>query len=447
LILSLLYMVFVAFVLPRIGHARRAGLRRRGAVVIAAMLATASGSEVRGDAAAAFSHGVGVHRPLNWASISPADPALYIWPPFATAEHAVADGLVARLRPGGFDFVRLTVDPGPFLQMTGKRRQELDMILRDTIRRFRSQGLGVLVNFHGNSQVAAVRPEVVFADSAAPLFAAYVAMVGHTARLLADLKDSGVALEPVNEPPAGYDDETTAQWQSMMEALYRAAREQAPELLIVVTGAQGGSRRGLMRLDPAPFRDGNVLYSFHYYEPHILTHQGVESHVPEDTEVWRYLQALPFPANGEDRGSVIAAVQRRIAADTTLAGSERERLSGIAERAVGAYFREGWSDADINAAFDQVAAWAARHGIDSNRILLGEFGATRIAPPNPPHDVVRATWLRDVRCAAERRRFHWAVWELNGGGGMAVVDPAAPERLDRGTLDALGLTAGQECRS
>ncbi|MGO4717356.1 glycoside hydrolase family 5 protein [Bradyrhizobium sp. 2TAF24] len=445
MVLSLLYMVFVAFVLPWIGRARRACFRRRGAVVIAAIMAVVSGSEVRGDAAA-FSRGVGVHRPLNWASVSPADPMLYLWPPFATADHAVSDSLIGRLRSGGFDFVRLTVDPGPFLQMTGRRRQELDVVLRDTIRRFRGHGLGVLVNFHGNSQVAAVRPEVVFRDSTAPLFTAYVAMVGQTARLLAELKDPGVALEPVNEPPAGYDDETAARWQSMMEALYRAARGQAPELLIVVTGAQGGSRRGLMRLDPAPFRDGNVLYSFHYYEPHILTHQGVESHEPEDTEIWRYLQGLPFPASSGDRAGAVVAVQRRIAADTTLAGGERQRLSGIAERAVGAYFSEDWSDTSIHAAFDEVAAWAARHAVDPHRILLGEFGATRIAAPNPPHDAMRASWLRDVRCAAERRRFRWAIWELNGGGGMAIVDPLAPERLDGATLVALGLFPGLGCR-
>ncbi|MEW6643453.1 MAG: cellulase family glycosylhydrolase [Pseudomonadota bacterium] len=415
---------------------------------MAAVLAAALDSPGRADAIAPFSHGVGVHRLLNWASISPADPTLYIWPPFASAEHAVADSLIARLRPGGFDFVRLTVDPGPFLQMTGKRRQELDVILSETIRRFRGQGLGVLVNFHGNSQVAAVRPEMVFDASATPLFAAYVAMVEHTARLLAELKDPGIALEPVNEPPAGYDNETTVRWQSMMETLYHAARGQAPELLIVVTGAQGGSRRGLMRLDPAPFRDdGRVLYSFHYYEPHILTHQGVESHAPEDSDIWRYLQALPYPASSGDRGRVLATVQHRIAADPELSDSARERLSQVAERTIGAYFQEGWSSAAVDAAFGEVTAWASRHGIDPSRILLGEFGATRIAPPNPPHDAVRAAWLHDVRCAAEQRRFRWAVWELNGPGGMAVVDPAAPERLDGTTLMALGLTAGQECRS
>lgn len=449
-IVSQLYMVFVAFVLPGIGPARRAcrAWRMAAGAILLAMAAIGTASA---DTSASFRHGVGVHRPLNWASVSPADPTLYVWPPFATAEHAVADGLIARLRPDGFDFVRLTVDPGPFLQTTGKRRQELDVVLATTIRRFRSQGLGVLINFHGNSQVATVRPEVVFGDHGGPLFAAYVALVGHTARLLADLKDPGVALEPVNEPPAGYDEGSAANWQRMMEALYRAARQQAPDLLIVVTGAQGGSRRGLMRLDPAPFRDGNVLYSFHYYEPHILTHQGVESRSPEDSEIWRYLQALPYPATAADRPAVIAAVQGRIDKDPELSDVDRVRLSRAAARGIDGYFKQEWKAATIAAAFDEVVAWSARHGIDPGRILLGEFGATRIAPPNPPHDAARAAWLRDVRCAAEQRHFRWSIWELNGSGGMAIVEPHAPERLDRTTLDALGLDTAaasmRECHS
>ncbi|MFX9097170.1 hypothetical protein ABTN72_19120, partial [Acinetobacter baumannii] len=66
----------------------------------------------------------------------------------------MSDELITAVHASGFDFVRLTVDPGPFLQMTGERRDALDTILRTTIQRFRARQLSVIVNFHSNSQVA-----------------------------------------------------------------------------------------------------------------------------------------------------------------------------------------------------------------------------------------------------------------------------------------------------
>ncbi|WP_425994576.1 glycoside hydrolase family 5 protein [Afipia sp. DC4300-2b1] len=402
------------------------------AMIIAAMTVTTAYAV---DGAKTFQRGIGVHRPLNWASVSPLDSSLYTWPPFATAEHYVPDELITAVQASGFDFVRLTVDPGPFLQMTGERRDALDTILRATIQRFRAQRLSVIVNFHSNSQVAQYRPEAIFVGAERPLFTAYAAVVSRTARLLANMNDPNVALEPVNEPPAGYDTATAGRWQTMMEALYRAARQEAPRLTLVVTGAQGGSWRGLGLLDPAPFRDENVIYSFHYYEPHLFTHQGVESSEPRE-RFWRDMQALPYPAIKGEESSAIRAVQDRIAADPAFSAADKARQSIAAKAAIATYFSEGWDAKVIDAAFDSVAAWATRNNIDTRRILLGEFGATRNSTAG---DQARATWLLDVRCAAERRTFRWSIWELNGSGGMAIVDRANESRLDRTTLDALGL--------
>lgn len=406
------------------------------AIVCAAMIVTAAHAV---DSVKTFQRGIGVHRPLNWASVSPLDGSLYAWPPFATADHFVSDELIAAVHAAGFDFVRLTVDPGPFLQMTGERRDALDTILLTTIQRFRARNLSVIVNFHSNSQVAGYQTETIFVDADKPLFTAYMAAIARTAQLLADMKDPNVALEPVNEPPAGYDTATAARWQTMMEALYRAVRREAPRLTLVVTGAQGGSWRGLALLDPAPFRDENVFFSFHYYEPHLFTHQSVESSEPRE-RFWRDMQALPYPAIKEAESSAIRAVQDRISADPAFSAVDKVRQSIAAKAAITAYFREGWNAKVVEVAFDSVAAWASRNNINTHRILLGEFGATRNSPvSNSAGGRARAAWLLDVRCAAERRKFRWSIWELNGTGGMAIIDRADESRLDRTTLDALGL--------
>lgn len=387
-----------------------------------------------------FRHGVGVHRLLNWASVSPSDRTSYAWPPFASSEHVVSDVLIARVAAAGFDFVRLTVDPGPFLQMTDEKRDGLDRTLLATIQRIRSHGLSVLVNFHSNTQVPQYAPDMILAIRDTALFRDYLQLIARTAGLLDSLNDPGVALEPVNEPPAGYDDASTAQWQSMMEDIYRAARAKARRLLIVVTGAQGGSRTGLTRLNPRPFLEGNVLYSFHYYEPHIFTHQGVVSSEPQ-ASFWRYLSNLPYPYDRRDERAVLREVEKAIAEDARPSPVEKSRLMAAAKHGIERYFQEQWQNQKIEAAFDEVASWAARYGIDQHRIILGEFGATRSYSGTQSINAdARASWLQDVRSAAERRDFHWSVWELNGSGGMAIAGPT-PDRLDLQTIRALGLAS------
>jgi len=418
---------------------------RRLVVVAAAAIGAALVWTTAAVAEAAFRHGVGVHRPLNWADLVPGDRGRYAWPPFAGAEHEVSDALIDGIRAAGFDFVRLTVDPGPFLQMKGVRRGRLDALLGAQIRRFRARGLAVLVNFHSNSQVRAYRPELIFAEESAPPFKQYLAAVARTAAYLAAMRDPAVAFEPVNEPPYGYDSGTAARWQRMMEALYRAARAAAPELTIVVTGAQGGSRRGLALLDPRPFGAGNTLFSFHYYEPHLFTHQGTQAS-DGDARVWRYILDLPYPPQPDQRRATIGQAEARLAGDTGLSGQDRARLSAMMRSVIGSYFDAGWNAGSIGAAFDEVADWASGYGIGTDRILLGEFGATRVAGQGSA--TARAAWLRDVRCAAEQRRFAWSIWELNGPGGMAITDDLDRNGIDPMTRNALGLAAAPaaDCR-
>ena len=388
-----------------------------------------------------FRRGVGVHRLLNWASISPADPTSYTWPPFASSEHVVSDVLIARVATAGFDFVRLTVDPGPFLQMAGEKRDGLDRILLVTIQRIRLRGLSVIVNFHSNTQVPQYAPEIILGNRDTALFSEYLQFIVRTAGLLGSLNDPGVALEPVNEPPAGYDDASTARWQRMMEDIYHAARAKASDLLIVITGAQGGSRTGLTRLNPTPFLGGNVLYSFHYYEPHIFTHQGVASSEPQ-ARFWRYLNSLPYPYDRGDSRAVLHDVEQAIVEDAGPSPVDKRYLIATAKHEIERYFQQQWQHQKIEAAFDKVASWASRYGIDPRRILLGEFGATRnYRGAQPINANARAAWLHDVRSAAERRGFHWSVWELNGSGGMAIAGSVAPDRLDLRTIRALGLTS------
>jgi hypothetical protein len=409
--------------------------------VSAALIGAVSASGTAGAAgeAAMFRRGVAVHNMLNWASVAP-DRARYVWPPFEGAAHAVPDALIGNIRGAGFDFVRLTVDPGPFLQFAGHERDRLDRILAGAVRRFLDHDLAVIVDFHPNEQVAGYAPVKLVQGVDDPLFRRYVRMVGRTARVLAGLASRRLALEPMNEPPYGYDPATTQRWQIMLELLHAAVRHEAPDLAVVLTGAHGGDRAGLVALDPRPFAGSNVRYSFHYYEPHDFTHQGVETAQP-NARHWRFFPGLPYPA----KSVAPAEAWRRIEDNLLLAdlsAAERRQATLETRRKFLAYMAEGFDRARIVRDFDAVAAWASRNDIPPRAILLGEFGVVRSYGRYRGADAAsRAAWLGDVRGEAERHAFGWAIWELKGYGGMAIVESDEATRLDGATLRALGLGA------
>jgi endoglucanase len=264
-------------------------LRRRAfqwtAVLLAQLLSTLPLFAATQDGTATkdipcFHRGVAIHNMMNWAAVEPSDPNRYVFPAFVGPNYETSDALLRNVAAAGFDFVRLTIDPGPFLQFTGSKREALDQQLKGAVERLLRNGFCVLVDFHPVSQVPKYAPEKLVQAEDDPLFIAYAGVIGRTAHLLATLHTNRVALEVMNEPQYGWDPATTVRWQRLLEHLHREARAEAPDLLLVLTGARGGDIKGLLALNPEPFKRSRVLYSFHYYEPHDFTHQGVKSTTP-----------------------------------------------------------------------------------------------------------------------------------------------------------------------
>jgi endoglucanase len=390
-------------------------------------------------AEAAFERGVAIHNMMNWAAVETSDPGRYAWPPFAGSEYETSDRLLRNVATAGFDFIRLTVDPGPFLQFTDKRRDALDRHLVSVLGRLFAHGFGVIVDFHPNSHVPDYAPEKLVQSVDDPLFLSYVGMIGRTARLLAGLRTRMVALELMNEPQYGWDPPTAARWQRMLELLHQEARAAAPDLLLVLTGARGGDARGLMALDVRSFAGSSVLYSFHYYEPHDFTHQGVKSTLPG---AWhrQFVSGLPYPAASADPTRVWARIQENILADATLNAVDKVRALRETRERIASYFSAGFSRRNIADEFDAVLGWAKRQGVDARSIVLGEFGVTRSYGFYRASDPsAQEAWMRDVRTEAERRGFRWALWALTGYGGMALVETDGADTLDPVSLRALGM--------
>jgi endoglucanase len=240
---------------------------------------------VQAEDSAGFRRGIGVGHAMGWAAVEPRPSRSFVFPAFAESARNLGTELKG-LRRAGFDFVRLAVDPGPFLQFQGLRRDRLDDLLMDRVKLFLSSGLGVIVDFHPSDIHPDYLAEALTRGVDTPLFQSYVRMLVRTAGLLERLQSRNVALEIVNEPPVA-----PARWQPMLEAAYKAVRERAPRLTLVLDGGDEGGIDGLLTLG-AFAKDPAALLSFHYYDPYQFTHQGAP---------WvdaRYLADVPWVYRG-----------------------------------------------------------------------------------------------------------------------------------------------------
>ncbi|HKS72244.1 MAG TPA: cellulase family glycosylhydrolase, partial [Terriglobales bacterium] len=197
-------------------------------------------------------------------------------------------------------------------------------------------------------------------------------------------------------------------WAGVQAKVAAAIREGAPKQTIIASGADWSGDDDLLFLEP--LSDSNVIYNFHFYEPHVFTHQGATWSV----NYWHEVQHLAYPSNHESAEKAAAAVH-----------DEVNRLYVLR------YGMEHWGADRIDMEISQVAAWAARRHVP---VICDEFGVYR----NDADPQDRAAWLRDVRTALEKHNMGWAMWDYNGG--FAVVKKRDGRTVpDETTLTALGL--------
>jgi hypothetical protein len=371
--------------------------------------------------------GIGVAHAMAWAAVEPGPSRSFVSPPFADSARNLGAELKV-LRRAGFDFIRLAVDPGPFLQFQGSRRDRLDDLLIDRVKLILSSGLSVIVDFHPSDLHPDYLAEALTRGVDTPLFQSYVRMMVRTAGLLEQLQPRNVALEIMNEPPVA-----PARWQPMLEAAYKAVRERAPRLTLVLDGGDEGGIHGLLALG-AFAKDPAALLSFHYYDPYQFTHQGAP---------WvdaRYLADVPYPASARPLQQSLDASAAMISA-SDLSPSEKSRAKVDARQRLEDYRRSAFDRGTIAQSFDRVAQWAKDHGVALSRIILGELGVRGQGEHiGGARSADRARWIRDVREEAEAHDFIWAAWVYRGSGGFALVRDEASAELDPAMTQALGLS-------
>jgi endoglucanase len=313
---------------------------------------------------------------------------------------AVTPADLALIRAMGFDHVRLCVDPQPMFHALQADRIASPYLasLDAAVNMIMAHDLAVEIDIQAQDDF---KKRLASDDAFVEQFADFWrALATHFSALDPDR----VFFEVLNEPEL----RDPYRWYGIESKLVTAIRDGAPRHTLVVTGAHWSDDDDLLFLEP--LRDPNLLYAFHFYDPHIFTHQGATW----SENYWHFLKGVPYPSNPEGAQRAAALVPDAV-----------HRL------AVVRYGVSQWNAARIDADIAQVVVWAKKWHVP---VVCNEFGVYREGAD--PAD--RAAWIADVRAALDKYGIGWTMWDYNGGFGV-VTKESGRSVPDETTLRALGL--------
>jgi endoglucanase len=307
---------------------------------------------------------------------------------------------IALIKSAGFDNVRLSVNPQPMFKMNHPDEipsaylSELDAAVKMIL----DHGLAVVIDLHPDDDFKGKLKDDSFVQQLADFWRAL-------ARHYAGWDSDRVFFEIMNEPEVS----DPYRWYGIQVRLATAIREGAPQNTIIATASRYSNDEQFLMLEP--LRDPNVIYNFHFYYPHIFTHQGATW----GSYFWHWVKGLQYPSNPENAARVAEGVP-----------DAADRLAVIR------YGQDHWDAARIDAEISQVADWARQRGVP---VVCNEFGVFRTyADPQS-----RSAWIRDVRTSLERHNMGWAMWDYSGSFGV-VTKKDGKATLDETIVRALGLS-------
>lgn len=79
-------------------------------------------------------------------------------------------------------------------------------------------------------------------------------------------------------------------WQQTANIIVKALRKEDYDRIFIIGGTNYNGINELLAMGKLPVDDEKILYTFHFYEPYVFTHQGAEW-----TKEKTYMTGLPYP--------------------------------------------------------------------------------------------------------------------------------------------------------
>jgi len=219
---------------------------------------------------------------------------------------------------------------------------------------------------------------------------------------------SGFIYYEVLNEPHGISDSL---WGSIQQTVIDAIRLVDNAHYIVVGGAGWNSYNNLGNIPV--YADSKLIYTFHFYDPFVFTHQGASWTDPSMVP----LSGVPFPYNAS------------VMPDTPAS------LKGTwIEGAINAYSTEG-NVAKVKSLIDIAVNFSNARKVP---VFCGEFG---VYIPNSSN-TDRVYWYDVVRKYLEEKNIPWTTWDYQGSFGLFKKDSNElfDYDLNTGLLGALGMT-------
>jgi len=179
---------------------------------------------------------------------------------------------------------------------------------------------------------------------------------------------------------------STAVWCQIQQKVIDAIRAIDTKHTIVV-GPSGYNSYNELNNMPA-YTDNNLIYTFHFYDPFVFTHQGATW-----TSYMQDVAGVPFPYNVSGMPATPASAK-----------------GTWVESSLNNYKNDG-SVAKVKQWLDVAVNFKTSRNV---RLFCGEFG---VYIPNSPH-ADRVYWYDVVRKYLEEKEITWTIWDYQGGFGL-----------------------------
>ena len=285
----------------------------------------------------------------------------------------------ARLKELGFDFVRIPIDEVQFWDEEGNKLPEAWDLLKNALDWSRKYDLRAIVDLHiiRSHYFNAVNEDDKAANT---LFTSDEAQEGlinlwrQLSEFLKDRSNDWVAYEFMNDPVAPEHE----QWNQLVAKVHKALRELEPQRTLVI-GSNMWQGHETMKYLKVPEGDKNIILSFHYYNPMLLTHYGA----------WwsplcaAYKGKVNYPGvlvSKEDFDAAPAAIKDQLKP----------------------YTEEVWNIDKIREQFKDAIEAAKKYDL---QLFCGEWGVYE-----PVDRELAYNWYRDVLTVFDEYNIAWTTW-------------------------------------
>jgi len=282
----------------------------------------------------------------------------------------------ARLDSLGFDHVRIPIDEEQFWDENGNKLPEAWDLLKNALDWSRKYNLRAIVDLH---IIRAHYFNAVNEGASNTLFTDTVAQNGlinlwyQLSDFLKDRSTDWVAYEFMNEPVA----DEHEQWNQLVAKVHKALREREPNRTLVI-GSNKWQGHWTFKYLKVPEGDKNIILSFHYYNPEILTHYGAHW-VP----VRSYQGKVNYP------GILISKEDYEAAPDS---------IKPLIEQ----YTTEVWNRDKIHEQMKDAIEVAQKYGL---QLFCGEWGVYE-----PVDRELAYSWTKDMLSVFNEFNVAWTTW-------------------------------------